>query len=37
MIALLTAFALAHFDAHWGWWTVFWFALAKKIFDEVTE
>jgi len=23
MIGLLTAFVLAHFDAHFGWWVVF--------------
>jgi hypothetical protein len=37
MITLLLAFVLAHFDAHWGWWTAFGFVMVKNIFDEVMK
>jgi len=35
MISLLTAFVLAHFDAHGGWWIAFGLVLIGKAIKEM--
>lgn len=37
MLTLLTAFALANFNAHWGWWVAFGFLLTFEVIAGVLK